>query len=149
MFAHKNLLRRSDQLSEDFRRAVGIYKFSHYYITDLRSRLVQLTAFSSRSLYKRPRYCRSGTIITSTNGNANDMLDDLTAHNTARESTCADVNKCIFHVGTRLTYSSGGWYLTGIKNSRSLAERKKFDEIVTVCALACHQPIEELNTDHR
>lgn len=77
----------------------------------------------SRWLYIRPSNCLSGTIITRTNGNANDTLDDLTIHNTARENTWADVNTCIFHVGTLLTYSSDGWYLTGIVNSRNLINK--------------------------
>lgn len=54
------------------------------------------------------------------NGKANENLDDLTAHKSANAITWAKVNKCIFHVGTRRTNGSEGWYLTGIKKRRNL-----------------------------
>lgn len=80
----------------------------------------QITAFISRGLKNIVNRCRSGTIIIKKNGNANEKLDDLTVHRTTNANTCTNVYTCIFHAGTRRTYGSGGWYLTGMKNNPSL-----------------------------
>lgn len=54
------------------------------------------------------------------NGNANENLEDFTAQSTANAITWVKVNKCIFHVGTRRTNGSEGWYLTGMRKRRNL-----------------------------
>lgn len=74
---------------------------------------------------KEPSFCRRGTIMIRKKGNANENLEDLTAHRTASAMIWAKVNKCIFHVGTRRTNGSEGWYLTGIRKRRNLQLDKR------------------------
>lgn len=80
----------------------------------------KITALISRGLKKIDNNWRKGTIIIKKNGKANENSDDLTAQSTTNAPTCTIVYTCIFHANTRRTYGSGGWYLTGIKNSPSL-----------------------------
>lgn len=79
-----------------------------------------LTAFSSDAVKYWPSFWRIGTIMMRKKGNANENCEDLMAHSSANAITWVKVNRCIFHVGTRRTNGSEGWYLTGIKKRRNL-----------------------------
>lgn len=94
----------------------------------IRYSFLALTASISRGVKKTSIRWRNGTIRISTNGNTSDTLDDLTIHKMAKAITWTNVKTCIFHVGTRRTKGSGGWYFDGMKKSPSLKsiDRKVF-----------------------
>lgn len=68
----------------------------------------QLTASTSFAVKKLASFIRTGTIMIRKNGKANEIFVDLTVHRMASMQTWTAVNKCIFHVGTRFTYGTGG-----------------------------------------
>lgn len=126
MSAHRNLVHRLDRHLLDYRRATN-KNYSKKYIKLLNMTLYServLTALISRSVKNEAILCLNGTIRANTKGKANEKRDDFTAHNSASAATCTIVYTCIFHVGTRFTNGSDGWYLTGMKNNRSLQGNK-------------------------
>lgn len=63
----------------------------------------EITACISCGLKTEASFCLIGTIMIRKKGKANDILDDLTVHNTTKQLICIIVYRCIFQVGTRFT----------------------------------------------